>query len=593
LLCRTREPGVISVVRGPLSHENEDLQVSEARFRALAENAVEAIITIDSDDNVVYANPAASRTFGYATDELLRMRFTELIPERYRERHKAGLRHYAETGEKRIAWDSVEFPGLRRDGVEVSLELTFGEHTEGDRRFFTGIMRDVTERRRAEEERTRLLGRERHARGEAQAANRAKSEFLAVMSHEIRTPINAIVGYADLLHAGIGGPLTEDQRRHVERIQSSSRHLTTLINDVLDLAKDEAGRISVEHERHLVVSAVSSALSLTGEQARERGLQIVDRCSDAAELAYVGDEDRLRQILANLLSNAIKFTDPGGTITLTCGSSDSPPAGTSLPDEGPWTFIRVEDTGIGISPEQLERIFQPFHQVEASLTRTRGGTGLGLTISRQLARLMDGDLTAESEPGAGSAFTLWLPHEKSRPAPPHELVLSETRAAGAEVRGLATVGRALQTRIRSILDGHAERLRRDPLVPVAASLPDGDLEDHASTFLADLGQALVVLETSREDPVELLRDGTEIQRVVAELHGAQRARLGWTEESLHQEWRILWDETEAAIRTELQPAESRELEAGLVALRRMFEHAQRVSRIGMRRTLSRRSGMSQ
>jgi PAS domain S-box-containing protein len=583
-----------------LPEKSEALRESEARFRALADNAAEPIITIDSDDRVVYANPAASRTFGYDADALRRMRFTDLIPPRHRERHREAVRRYVETGEKRIAWDGIELPGLRSDGVEIPFEVTFGEYAMGGRSYFTGIMREVTDRQREEEERARLLERERQARSEAQAANRAKSEFLAVMSHEIRTPINAIIGYADLLHAEIGGPLTEQQRQQLSRIQASSQHLMMLINDVLDLAKDEAGRISVEHERHLVVNAVSSALSLTAEQARGRRLDIVDRCSEASQLSYVGDEDRLRQVLANLLSNAIKFTDPGGTITLTCGMEEARPAGTSLPDDGPWTFIRVEDTGIGISSGQLDRIFQPFHQVEGSLTRTRGGSGLGLTISRQLARLMDGDLTAESEPGVGSRFTLWLPHEKTRSRPPHEQVLDATRAAGVSAPGMARIGRVLHRGIRSILDSYAERLRRDPKVLVAASLQDGDLEDHASTFLADIGQALVVLETSRHDPVELLRDGTEIQRVVAELHGAQRARLGWTEEALRTEWRILWEEVESSVRAAFEAGEGAapeasepvDLDAGLDALRRMVEHAERVSRVGMRRAITRRSGMS-
>jgi PAS domain S-box-containing protein len=567
--------------------EYKELRESEARFRSLAENAAEAIITIDSGDRIVYANPAAVRLFGYEPDALLRMSFTALIPERFRERHQAGMRRYLESGEKRLAWDGVELPGLNSEAREIPLEVTFGEHVTNGETFFTGVMRDISSRRDAEEERSRLLEREREARAEAQAANRAKSEFLAIMSHEIRTPINAIIGYADLLSAGISGPITDTQRDHLERIQTSSRHLTMLVNDVLDLAKVEAGRIVVEHERHLVVTTVAAALALVNQEAQERGLTIEDNCSVVTDLAYIGDDDRLRQILVNLLTNAAKFTGEGGTITVSCGISDTLPDGTVLVDDGPWTFVRVEDTGIGISPDQLERVFQPFHQVEASLTRTRGGTGLGLAISRQLARLMDGELAVESEPGVGSAFTVWLPHDRTRSAPPDELVLTATRGGGAKASGLARVGRALHAGIRPIVDAATDRMRRDPLTPGAAKLDAGDLEDHASSLLADLGQALVVLETSTEDPVELLRDGTEIQRVVADLHGAQRARLGWTEEALSREWRILWEEIEATVRRTMPPPGDDELDAGLTALRRMVEHAERVSRVGMRRALSR------
>jgi signal transduction histidine kinase len=518
---------------------------------------------------------------------MLGMPFPDLLPERFRSKHREGIRRYVETGEKRIAWDGIDLPGLRSDGAEVPLEVTFGEYAADGKLYFTGVMRDVTGRHRAEHERSQLLARERQARAEAQEANRAKSEFLAVMSHEIRTPINAIIGYADLLHAGISGPLTEQQREQLERIQTSSRHLTVLINDVLDMAKVEAGRLAVETDRHLVVNAVSTALSLTSEEARKRNLSVVDECSADGNLAYVGDDDRTRQILVNLLSNATKFTEPGGTITVSCSLAHEPPPDSELPEDGgPWTCIRVEDTGIGIREEELRRIFQPFRQVEFSLTRTQGGTGLGLTISRQLARLMDGDLTAESQPGVGSAFTVWLPNEKSRTAPPYETVLQETRVAGARTPGVAAVGRALHLAIRPILERFTDRLRSDPLFPVA-ELEAGDIEDHASTFLADVGQALVVLETSREDPVELLRDGSRIQRLVAELHGAQRARLGWTEQALRREWELLREEIETTLRQALDAEAPEQVDAGLTALYRMIDHAEEVSRVGMRRAVSR------
>lgn len=246
------------------------------------------------------------------------------------------------------------------------------------------------------------------ARREAETADRAKSEFLASMSHELRTPINAIIGYAELLDMGIGGELSTEQRHHVERVRASSRHLLTLINDVLDLAKIEAGHMTVEHTKAPIGPAISDAVSLLTIQADEKGLHLIDECAGTT-LSYFGDQDRVRQILANLLSNAVKFTEDGGAITVRCGSAEAAPPDTYLDGKGPWTFVEVEDTGIGMSEEEAAAVFQPFVQAAAGRTRAHGGTGLGLTISRQLARLMGGDLTLRTESGAGTCLTLWLP----------------------------------------------------------------------------------------------------------------------------------------------------------------------------------------
>ena len=251
------------------------------------------------------------------------------------------------------------------------------------------------------------------ARREAETADRAKSEFLASMSHELRTPINAIIGYAELLDMGIGGELSTEQRHHVERVRASSRHLLTLINDVLDLAKIEAGHMTVEHRKARIGPAITDAVSLLAIQADEKGLHLVDECA-GTELSYFGDQDRVRQILANLLSNAVKFTEDGGTITVRCGSEDTPPPETHVDGDGPWTYVDVEDTGIGMSEEEAAAVFQPFVQATAGRTRAHGGTGLGLTISRQLARLMGGDLTLRTASGAGTCLTLWLPGSAPR-----------------------------------------------------------------------------------------------------------------------------------------------------------------------------------
>jgi signal transduction histidine kinase len=238
------------------------------------------------------------------------------------------------------------------------------------------------------------------ARAEAEAANRAKSEFLAVMSHELRTPLNAIGGYAELIEMEIRGPVTEQQRADLARIQTSQRHLLGLINEVLNYAKLETGTVRYELSDVVVRSALDAAEELVVPQVRTRGLTLtVGECPP--NLVVRADPEKLRQILVNLLSNAIKFTDRGGQIDLRCEGHEDP--------DSPTVDITVRDTGIGIPREKLEVIFEPFVQVRADLTRTAEGTGLGLAISRDLAEAMNGTLTVESVKGEGSTFRLTLP----------------------------------------------------------------------------------------------------------------------------------------------------------------------------------------
>lgn len=250
--------------------------------------------------------------------------------------------------------------------------------------------------------------RQQELADEARDANQAKSRFLATMSHEIRTPLNAIVGYTALLETGIAGPLTPRQREYLTRMTASSNHLIALIDDILDLAKVESGRMILERATFTAENAISSAIALVEPQAGSAGVDITTECVGETSQC-VGDEGRVRQILVILLSNAVKFTERGGSITLSCGTTRVPDAEATLEGNGLWTFIRVADTGIGISPTEAETIFQPFVQVDPGSTRKRGGAGLGLAIGRDLARRMGGDLTLRSAHGEGSCFTLWLP----------------------------------------------------------------------------------------------------------------------------------------------------------------------------------------
>ena len=245
-------------------------------------------------------------------------------------------------------------------------------------------------------ERERLLQSERAARAEAEEANRAKSRFLTVMSHELRTPLNAIGGYAELIELEVHGAITPAQREALQRIQRSERHLLGLIESVLSFARVEAGTVRFDIQKVAVSDLVSSAQALVEPQLRARGLRVeLVECDEPRWVA--ADAEKARQILLNLLSNAMKFTPRGGQVAITCASRDD------------VAEITVADSGIGIPPENLESIFEPFVQVDTRLTRTQEGVGLGLAISRDLARGMDGDLVVESRFGEGARFTLRLP----------------------------------------------------------------------------------------------------------------------------------------------------------------------------------------
>ncbi|MBA3579639.1 MAG: PAS domain S-box protein [Gemmatimonadaceae bacterium] len=538
----------------------------DALYRSVVATTPDAIVTMDDAGIIQFANPATGKLFGYSTAELQGMSLANLMPERFRAQHTAGLARYLATGTKRLDWSNLRLPGLHRDGHEISFSLSFGEYADGGRKIFTGIMRDISDIIRREnglaflleasevltksldyestlrsvaelatrsiadwaavdllddgeirrvavahpdpaklqiardletkyptdpasktgihhvirtgervvvpeipaellsssakdEEHLRLIqaldlksyicvplklrdevigaltlvssNPARHyteedadlasdlasraavaidnarlfkqaedARAAAEEANTAKSEFLAMMSHELRTPLNAISGYAELLEMGVRGEMTEEQLADVRSIQRSQAHLLSIINDMLNFAKLEAGKVLFSYVEVALDPLLGGLEELIRPQLLERKLDYEYRSHDPRITAEL-DGEKFQQVMLNLLSNAIKFTEPGGRI------------GLSWKIEGENVLVSVSDTGRGIPEDKLEPIFEPFVQVEQLRTRVAGGSGLGLAISRDIARAMGGDIGVESELGKGSTFTLKLPLRRS------------------------------------------------------------------------------------------------------------------------------------------------------------------------------------
>lgn len=257
-----------------------------------------------------------------------------------------------------------------------------------------GTLQDITERREAAAERERLFQLEQEARLEAEAANQAKSDFLAVMSHELRTPLNAIGGYAELMELGIRGPVTPDQRADLARIQTAQRHLLGLVTDVLNFVRVDRGSVEYKLADVSIEDVLARVEPLIRPQFQSKGVSYSP--AHCAGIRALADDEKLGQILVNLLTNAMKFTPSGGSVTVVCTTADGA------------TLIEISDTGIGVDESKLESIFEPFVQVNQQHARSSGGVGLGLAISRELARGMGGDLTVRSVVGQGSTFTLRL-----------------------------------------------------------------------------------------------------------------------------------------------------------------------------------------
>ena len=548
------------------------------RLRPIIESLADGIVIVDRSGDIRFANPAAARLFNRSAKDLIGTPF----------------------GTPVIAGETTEMEIVRRGGGDVVYaELRVVDTDwEGDTVELVSL-REITDRKHAEE-RARQLACEREARLEAEAASQAKSDFLAIMSHELRTPLNAILGYSELMELGISGDMTDAMRKQVGRIRISAKHLLGLVNDILDLAKVEAGRLNVATLPSSVSDALTSAITLIQPQALAKNLELVVTPGSGELPPYVGDDERVRQIIVNLLSNAVKSTAPGGTITVDSKLSAAAEGARLLPRNS-YICIRVSDTGTGIPAEKLDAIFEPFVQAESGPTRPQEGSGLGLTIGRRLARAMGGDLTVVSEPTKGSTFTLWLPvdvraeikeagSEEASGAEGDDSARRAKRIDGTpavirQIRGLAEVANQVLSQLEPIVARVVSRIRSDPGIRMATGLRTSQVADHLSTLIADMLSSLAAIEEASGSPSQLLADAMEIQRLVSERHGAQRARLGWSESAMRREFMIIREELDRLVRQAVPPSGELTAEDATTALCRFVDQAEYVGVRALEREL--------
>ena len=377
--------GYLGISSDITARKNADraLRDSSARIRAILDTVVDPIITIDEHGIVESFNPAAESVFEFRAEEVIGRNVSMLMPEPYQGAHDGYMARYLTTGEQRVIGIGREVTGRSKSGATFPMELTVSEMRVTQQRMFVGVVRDITERKRLD---------------------RMKSEFVSTVSHELRTPMNAILGFTQLL--SYDSNLTDKQQVNLAKVHKAGEHLLNLINDVLDLSRIEAGKITLAFEPVALSEVMIECRNLAQPLADTHNIKLHVDSGSAAGYHVRVDRARLRQVLINLITNAVKYNRAGGSVWVTCASG------------APGRLrINVRDNGRGIAPDQQALLFQPFNRLGADHGEIEG-TGIGLTIAKQLAGLMHGEIAFAGAPGGGSIFWVEFPQEKNTHAEP-------------------------------------------------------------------------------------------------------------------------------------------------------------------------------
>ena len=422
-----------------IQKRDKTLRESEECFRLTSDSMKDALVLLSGDGEIIFWNKAAEQIFGYTTDEVMgRVLIDLLVPEHLRPEIAAGLKEFVQTGQGMFLGKCVELSALRKDGQEFAIELSLSSMNTLGKWIGIGVVRDITERKQVEAElaahRNQLeqlvISRTRDlliAKEAAEAGSVAKSAFLANMSHEIRTPLNAITGMIHILRRS---GLSPSQNEKLGKIEIAGNHLLEIINNVLELSKIEAGKFVLQTVTVHIENLLENIASILGQKAQEKGIRLITEMTPLSCAVY-GDETRLQQAMLNLATNALKFTDHGH-VRLSVSQQSQTESTVTLRFE-------VEDTGIGIRPEQQPRLFSAFEQADNSMSRKYGGTGLGLAITKKMAEMMGGNAGMTSVFGKGSTF--WFTATLTKAAPD-----ADEAACGRIDDAEATIRQTMQDR---------------------------------------------------------------------------------------------------------------------------------------------------